>query len=461
MIARALAIAAWLAVAPAVTAATAPAAPAPHTPSVASPRAAAPDTAAADTSLDHYFEQLSDSTSEWFGTSAEPTDTAGLDTVLSDSGSPRPVTFSVLPAFAFNRVDGPTMGATVQVATPSRGRRTGLGRVGGKLAWAAGPNTWLGGGEYQNLLHVGPHAFGLRLFAGRSTSRMNRDHFGRFLDTWRAFLWGGDGAHYLREDGVEAALDHDAGPWSVEMKFRDMLERPLPVTATWNLTHHALAVDTNLAAARGRAHELALAADWRWWSLPIRSEVQGWLGGHGLGGDFDYQRVRVASGAEIAVRRTVAIVPQVMVGRLTGDPLPQEAFYLGSGPTLRSVDRDALGGTRIGLARVDALLVPDILSVLHVRHPATLPFQVAAFGATGAVWGQDPYGGPGSAEDAWPARQAWRSEVGASLLYATSMLGETSSLRGSVAWPVGPHHGGPTFTFGLSRALDLLRPPSE
>jgi surface antigen Omp85-like protein len=422
----------------------------------------APDSAAADTALGHYFDQLSDSTTQYFGIAAEPTDTAGLDTVLSDSGAERRrITFGGLPAFAFNRADGPTFGATATIETPVRRRRTGPGRLGGKLAWAAGSRTWLGGGEYQNTLHLGTHAFGVRAFGGRVAARMNRDHFGRFLDTWRALIWGGDGSHYLREDGFEVGIDHDTGVWRAAARFRDMLDRPLPVTASWDLTHRPLLVPFNLAAERGRTHELGLDADWRWGRLPIRSELQGWVGGAGLGGDLDYHRVRAAIGAELPVRRTLAVVPQLLYGRMTGTALPQEAFYLGGGPTLRSMSRDALGGTHVGLARLDAVLVPDLLMLLHLPHSAALPVQGAVFGATGAVWGRDPYGGPGSAEDAWPARAAWRSETGVTLLYASALLGATSFVNISLAWPVGNHPGPPRFTFGLSRTFDLQRPPSE
>src|SRR5437870_3461921 len=40
------------------------------------PTAAEPDSAEADTALGHYFGQLADSTTQWFGIAAQPTDTA-------------------------------------------------------------------------------------------------------------------------------------------------------------------------------------------------------------------------------------------------------------------------------------------------------------------------------------------------------------------------------------------------
>ena len=427
---------------------------------VAAPRlAAAPDSAAADTALGQYLGGMSDSTTRYFGIAAEPTDTTGLDEVLDDSERETGrATFGVMPAFAFNRVDGATPGASVTITPP---RRLHLGRLGGKFAYATGPQRALGGAEYQKLLHVGPHAFSLSLGAARSTARMNRDHFGRYLDTWRALVWGGDAARYLRADGFVAGLEHDAGPWRASIGFRDVLERPLATTTTWNLLHRDLLVPDNLPAVRGRAQELSLDADWRWGRLPLRTEVQGWSAGHGLGGDFDYRRVRVATGAELTAGRTLAIVPQFAYGRLTGDTPPQAAFYLGGGNTMRSIETDALGGTTFALARLDAVLVPDVLTLLRVHHPATLPLQVAAFGALGAVAGPDPYGDAGTPAADWPDRAAWRSEAGASLLYATSLLGEGGFLRASVAWPLGPAAGHAHVGFGVARGLDLLRPPSE
>lgn len=417
-------------------------------------RAAEPDTA-----LGRYLGTLSDSTDRYFGVAAAPVDTAGLDTALADSGRPRrAVVFGVLPAFSFTRVDGPVPGVSASVSGAGTDERRGLGRLSGKLAYAMGSDAWMGHVDYAKRLEAGAHALDVRLWGGRATTPMNRDREARYVDTWRAFVWGGDAAHYLRHDGVEAELAHDAGAWRGALGFRDVLETPRAVTASWDVLHRKLVVPFNLAAARGRTHELALEADGRWRLL--RGEVRGWLSNDALGSDFDYRRVRVAAGAELPWGGIVSLTPQVAYGRLNGDALPQDAFYLGGGAMLRSLPRDDAGGTTLALARVDALLVPDLLTVLHVKHSASLPVQLGAFAGSGAVRGPDPYGGGGAPGD-WPQAAAWRSELGVSLQYDSALLQGGSFLRASVAWPVGANGGPPRLQIGLARALDLLRPISE
>ncbi|HET7225880.1 MAG TPA: hypothetical protein VFK69_09220 [Candidatus Eisenbacteria bacterium] len=418
-----------------------------------------PAPAPPDTAFGRYLETLSDSTDRYFGIAAEPVDTVGLDTVLASHGATtHPFGFTVMPAFSFTRVDGPVPGVSASISGSDDPMHPGFGTLGGKLAYATGPNDWMGYGRYHERLFLGVHAFDVQLWAGRATAFMNRDRDSRYLDTWRAFVWGGDGAHYLRHDGFAAALEHDSGPWRATLGFRDVLESPRDVSASWNLLGRRLVVPFNLAAARGRTHELALDADARWHL--VRGEAQGWLSNAGLGSDFDYRRVRVAAGAELPLGRTLALVPQAAYGRLRGDALPQQAFYLGGGPTLRSLPRDDRGGTTLALARVDAVLAKDLLSLAHVEDSGALPLRLGVFAAAGAVRGPDPYGG-GDADGDWPRRAAWRSELGASLQYDTALLENGSFLRWSVAWAVGPGAGRPRVSVVLSRALDLLRAPAQ
>jgi hypothetical protein len=420
-----------------------------------------PAPAPPDTALGHFLGQLSDSTDQYFGATAAPLDTAGLDTVLADRMSDEPVRgfkFSVLPAFAFNRVDGPTPGVTFGIEGPRAPRaRLGLGRLGLKLAYATGPNDLLGGAEYLNRLRLGGGAYDLRLFAGRVTSRMNRDNSDRFLNTWRAFLTGNDYTQYLRHDGFEVAVGREETRWRVRASWRDMLESPLPVTATWNLFHREPVTRTNLQAAFGRTSEFGLETGLRLpLGFPLQVEVGGQLSDPSLGSAFDYRRVRAALGAEVPVARAFSFVPQFAYGRQEGDAIPQAAFYLGGGPTLKSLNRDARGGTRLAVARLDVFEAPDLLTLLHIKHPAALPLQAAVFAGAGAVWGADPYGGPAVAGEAWPHEQDWLAEAGVSITYSSALFDQGGMLRFNYAWPLGPTDRAPRFSLAFTRVLDLL-----
>jgi hypothetical protein len=416
-----------------------------------------------DTSLQRVLGQLSDSTDRYFGSTAAPVDTAGLDTILSDRTSDEPVrgfTPFIQPVFAFNRVDGSTPGLSFGVEGPRRRRaRIGAGRLGVKLAWAAGPDDLLGAAEYLNRLRLGTALYELRLFGGRFTSSMNRDHAQHLLSTARALVNGSDYTQYVRRDGWETSVTRDEATWRASLGWRDMLESPLPVTATWNLLHREPAVPTNLPAAFGRAREIELEAGVRLpFDFPFLAEAGGQISDRHLGSAFDYRRMRVAVGAELPIARTASLVPQFSYGRLTGDTIPQSAFYLGGGPTLRSLNRDSRGGTRMALAKLDLIGAGDLLGFMHHDRPSAFPIQGGAFVAAGAVWGVDPYGGPAIAGKPGPPASDWLTEAGVSLIYSSGLFDEGGAIRLSYAWPLGPADRRPRFTIGISRALDLLHP---
>ena len=77
--------------------------------------------------------------------------------------------------------------------------------------------------------------------------------------------------------------------------------------------------------------------------------------------------------------------------------------------------------------------------------------------STGAVWGADPRGGSGTPAGGWPRRRAWRSEVGASLLYRPGLPSPDAYFRLDYAHPLGAHGDAARWSFGYARALDLLR----
>ncbi len=418
--------------------------------------------AAADTSFGRYLQSLHDSSDVFFRTIVAPVDTAGLDSVLAVrlahpateratvAGAWRPV---IGPWLGFNRVDGPGYGGAVAV-----GRRRGLGVLGGRAAYAVAAKTWLGSGEYVKTLHREGLDWKLDLEAGRSTASMDRERSDIRLGALRAFLTGNDTRRYLRHDGFDAALDVEHPAWRGGLAYRDMNESPLEVRARWNLTGGALAVADNLPAARGHVHELGYTLGVRTPWIPFTAEAEYFTSSRKLGSAFEYRRYRVGLGGDLPIRRTFTLVPQVEYGRLTGDPLPQESFYLGGSRTLRSLEGDALGGTGLTLARLDLLELPDMLEVLHVPHPAMLPLQLGAFVATGAVWGVDPYGGPTRPGVDFAEEPEFRSEAGVSILYRPGLPDPSTYLEIGWGWPLGAHSGPARLSVSYSRGVDLVKP---
>ena len=99
----------------------------------------------------------------------------------------------------------------------------------------------------------------------------------------------------------------------------------------------------------------------------------------------------------------------------------------------------------------------DVLALARIPHPAAFPMQASVFGATGAVWGRDPYGGPVRPGTDWPRREAWRSEVGFSALYQPGLPDPASFVSVSLAIPVGSSSGGQRLSVSYGRSLDFLR----
>ncbi len=417
--------------------------------------------AAPDTALGGFLEQLSDSTDDYFGLSAAPLDTAGLDTVLMDTATQprRRLALGLRPSYDFNRVDGNTWGGALTVrdaATDDGEAVNGLGRLEGALQRAVGPRTTLGGGRYTNRLWLAQRPFDLGLWAGHRTARLDRDEEKAASGLLRALVSGEDAAQYLRGDGFEGSLEHSHGAWRARVGWRDLLESPLVTTTRWNLFDRPLVSPGNLAATRGRTREAGYAFSLRWPRLPLTTEVEYWTASRRLGSDFEYRRTRAAAALELPLGRVAALVPQFAYGRLTGDAIPQAAFYLGGDGTMRSWPDDARAGTGMAIARLELASAGDLFETLHVPHSGALPLQGAVYVGTGAVWGRDPFTGTVVRGLDWPDARDWRSEIGASLLLRSVLFSPDGALRCTCAWPVGPEAGGPRWSVWVSRSFDLL-----
>ena len=440
--------------------------------SALSPAASAPARAAAtgpgvepappDSALDRFLGSLSDSTAMYFGITAAQPDTAGLDSALA-FGLAHPgameggrFEFSRHADLGFSRVDGPVYGAAASI-----GRASALGRLEGLVQWASGPNDVLGGATFQRSTQGMDASWSLRLYGGRRTDGMDRDSGDIMLAMLRAFFSGTDYKHYLRRDGFEGTLARETGTWRVEGGYRDMLEQPLPVSATWNLVNAEPAVTFNLPAARGRNREFSLGAATRVPKAPVWCEI-GYASSSGAtSSDFEYRRTRAALAADFAAGRRLAIVPQFAYGRLTGDAVPQASFYLGGSNSMRGLLGATRGGTGMALGRLDLIGSDDLLTLARIPHPAWLPIQAGAYASAGAVWGADPYGGPARGGLDWPDEEHWVSEAGAALLWRPGLPDPAGFFRFSYAWPLGPDRESARFTATYSRALALVKPIGE
>jgi hypothetical protein len=425
---------------------------------VAAPIARAQETSPRDTSMNGYLEAMSDSTDRYFGLSAAPVDTAGLDTAIVEAKERRRLELSITPAFDFSRVDGAVVGAGASVGEAARERGAiGWGKLSGLIERATGPGTMLGGGRYENRLWVAGQPIDLTIRGGRETSLLDRDETGRALPMLRALFLGTDWMPFVRRDGWSAALAHRHGGWWADAGWRDALERPLAATTTWNVFGRGLEQPFNLPAARGRNRELELHAGLR--GSSYGADLSWFDSSHRLGSDFEYQRTRAAAGLDLSLGRAASLVPQIAYGRLAGDAAPQACFYVGGDAASRTFHGDERSGTRFAAAKLELISAGDVLAMLHLPHSAAFPLQGTIYGASCAVWGRDPYTGALASGRNWPERRAWASEAGVSLVYASPVFfGEGRFLRVAYAWPIGPDGRVPRAGVSISQAFDLLGP---
>jgi len=423
--------------------------------------------APADTALGQYLGGLADSTDQYFGISGVRPDTTSFDSLLAaglanpNANRRRGISLAPGPWVAFNRVLGPLWGGSLTASTRS------LGALEGKLGYADGPEIWMGGGEYRKTWSRPRRAargyreepdWSIAVRAGRFPGVMDPDRRETALAVARALIWGTDRQHYLRRDGVRASLTREDASLRLELAARDELESPEEVTTTWNLYRREPVVLFNLPARLARVRELGVEATTRIPWTPVWVELESRVADDAWGSDLTYTRLRVAAATELSIAGVAALITQGTLGRLEGRDIPQAAFFLGGATSLRSLPGWSLGGTRKALARLDLVTAPQLFEPLHL--PPTLAFQLGAFGGIGAVWGDDPYGGPGTPEDEWPERNEWLSEAGASLLYRPGIPDPLGHIRFDWAWPIGPERGAGRFIVYYSRPIDLVRVPS-
>ncbi|NOT34707.1 MAG: hypothetical protein HOP12_11130, partial [Candidatus Eisenbacteria bacterium] len=358
------------------------------------------------------------------------------------------------PWLEFDRVNGPLMGGSVGV-----GSRFRSGVVTAKLAYGSGPNRWFGGGGYQKVWRRRgrDHRWTVSGFAGRGTDVLDLDRRRQLYYSLSAFLTGDDRSHYLQRDGVRVALEREGAAMKLRLAWRDQIESPRATTATWNLYRTTPAVIENFQASLGRTVEWQALLSGRPVRAPLWVELDGRAAARVAGGDFDYRRLRAVVGADLAIGRMASLLPQLTYGRLDGDLTPQSGFWLGGPRSLRSLPSYGLAGRNTALGRAELISARDVLSTVGVPHPAWLDLQPGLFVASGAVWGEDPFGGPTRRGGGWPGRELWLSEAGASLLYRPGIPDPEGYFRITYARPLGANDDGARLSVSYSIALDQLR----
>ena len=425
------------------------------------------DTAPGDSLLHSYMRSMSDTTDAWYGATAAPVDTAGLDSALAvglakprgarartgDHDARHGLGLGWSPALGFNRADGAQLGAGLSLRSPF------AGRLSGRTQYTTGTHDLLGEGAWGTSWRASRlrSRWSLRAAAGRWTEVFDRDHYDPAWSTLRAFVDGGDRHQYLRRDGFTGTLRLAGEQAFARVGWRDQLESSIPYTTDWTLFGGDPELGFITPAAFGRARELGLEGDATIPGTRFRLNAAHWTSDPHMGSDFRYRRTRLTLGGDVSLGRHFALVPQATYGRLRGAALPQEAFFLGGAASLRTLERGDRTGTGQAFARLDLILADDLHALLHLPLPAWLPLQTGVFAATGSAWGRDPVSGaalPTSRD--WPHQDEWLSEVGAGLAWRPGLPDPLAFMRFEYSVPIGADAREAKFTAVFQRALNLL-----
>jgi hypothetical protein len=360
------------------------------------------------------------------------------------------------PWWRFDRTVGQQAGLTA-----SLGRMGRTGQIGGSLGYGFSSKEWFGRGELRK--RWGPPDEGTHWTlvggAGREVGTLDRDRDPTLLVALGAFLHGADWQSYLRRDGGRISLERESPTLRVRVGARSELESPRSTVTEWNLTGDPLEVVENTPARLAHVRELGALGTWRlpwsaWWvEVGARHAIKT------LGGDIAYTRTRAALAGKLGLGSLATLVPQATYGRTEGDLAPQNGFWLGGSTTLRSIPPDSETGRRRAFGRLELFGAPDLLAVAHIPHSPLLAVYAAAQIASGAVWGDDPLGGPSTPGHAWPDPAAWHSETGFSLMYRPGLPEPEGFLRFDWATGLGPDSHHSRWSIQFSTPLDQLRPP--
>jgi hypothetical protein len=416
-----------------------------------------------DSLLNAYVRGMRDSTDKWFGSTAAPVDTAGLDSALAaglmkgvhgrHARERRRFSFDWGPALGFNRADGGQLGAGLTLGTPW------VSGLSGRLQYTTGTHDLLGEGAWAGSWRVDAlHSrLGLKLAAGRYTLAFDRDYYEPILTSLNAFFVGEDRHQYLRRDGFSSSLRLSAESGFALVSWRDQLESSLPYTTDWYLFGHGPELPFNDTAAVGRASELTFGGEATVPGTRFRVNAMYWTSDPQIGSDMLFRRTRVSAGGDVSIGRHFSLLPQATYGLLRGETPPQEAFYLGGVANVRTLKRNALAGAGRAFGRLDLILVDDLTHALHLPIPARLPLQFGTFAGSGAVWGRDPVTGDAvPTTRTLPHADEFYSEVGAGLLMRIGVPNPLTSLRFELAFPIGADGRGAAYALAFQEPLSLL-----
>jgi hypothetical protein len=397
---------------------------------------------AADSSLGAYLSSLRDSTHAFFAGDTlafDTTATDSLDRVFREHPELAPKRArgeyddrrqgsENSPLLRLNRLEGLFLGSRLQLhgtqgwpgaLSAATGRSFGLHEGRYALGW-----TRAFGDEERTL--------SLHLSAYRSTEYLDaRQVEPEPLMAGPELRARRDEMNYRREGWRARAVLRTT--WlALEGQYRDEQAHPLDYPGGFSeLLLNGTALDRRSAPGTVRALGAAVALG----AQGVDGLLKAGFEHAGLGGRFEFNRVRVDAARLFRVGSSGLLALQAEWSAADSGAPAQERFYAGGSTALQGYPVGALAGRQMYLGRATLLLGPDVLASARIPHPKWLPLSLALFAETGAVPEVPPGGGLSPRK---PAGDAWASDVGVGLWYRPGLPDPFGYLKFSAALPVGP-----------------------
>ena len=251
----------------------------------------------------------------------------------------------------YNRVDELRLGASTQ----AQGRWHFAPRFGAQLSYATGRRRWLYGAQLEQPLDAANH-FGLGVSMSRATDYLDLNQVDDFENSMALLFGRQDYRDYFEREGVDAYV---AARWpgvtTLSGHVRQDQYRSLAALDVRSWFHQNRTLRPNPPIDEGELHALAVRLERHArHSVGFYHWIEFENAGHGLGGDFEYQRaladlrtvIRLSPGTRLNLRA-------VGGSGLSGDLPSQRTFTIGGVDGLRAHSFGAFRGDQVALAQAE------------------------------------------------------------------------------------------------------------
>jgi hypothetical protein len=237
-----------------------------------------------------------------------------------------------IAAVRYNRVEGLNLMPGAILTLPTRPRlelygAIGYGTASEEVTWEAGLRSRLMRGRLAPRLEIeyaeNVRSYGSERIPGNSLF---------------AFFLGEDSGDYLAYEGWSARFTVEPGPHEITLLYRDEDQKTIPRATKFNIVGGRDQFRPNPPIDDGEVRALSLGIVSRWYEGRLRARAGGTMAGGTLGGDHEYESIRISLEASRSLWRGDRLVVRVTEGLIDGEAPFQALHHLGGFRILRGYE---------------------------------------------------------------------------------------------------------------------------